>query len=62
MYKISKEWDELLSERFSSESYLKLREFLKEEYSTRTIYPSMYDIFNSMKLTSFDGVKVVLLG
>ncbi len=62
MYKISKEWDELLSERFSAESYLKLREFLKEEYSTKTVYPSMYDIFNSMKLTSFDNVKVVLIG
>ena len=62
MYKISKEWDELLAEEFSSESYLKLRQFLKTEYSTRTIYPSMYDIFNSMKFTSLDNVKVVLLG
>ena len=62
MYKISKEWDELLKEDFNSESYLKLRAFLKTEYSTRTIYPSMYDIFNSMKLTSLDKLKVVLLG
>lgn len=62
MIKISKEWDELLEEDFSSASYLKLREFLKEEYSTRTIYPSMYDIFNSMKITAFNDIKVVLLG
>lgn len=62
MYKISKEWDELLKDDFNSESYLKLRAFLKTEYSTRTIYPSMYDIFNSMKLTSLDKLKVVLLG
>jgi len=62
MYKISKEWDELLKDDFNSQSYLKLREFLKTEYSTRTIYPSMYDIFNSMKLTSLDKLKVVLLG
>ena len=62
MYKISKEWDELLKEEFSSQSYINLREFLKTEYSTRTIYPSMFDIFNSMKLTSLDSVKVVLLG
>jgi len=62
MYKISKEWDELLKDDFNSQSYLKLREFLKTEYSTRTIYPSMYDIFNSMKLTSLDTLKVVLLG
>ena len=62
MIKITKEWDELLGRQFSSASYLKLREFLKEEYSTRTVYPSMYDIFNSMKLTPFNDVKVVLLG
>lgn len=62
MYKISKEWDELLKDQFESENYLNLREFLKIEYSTQTIYPSMYDIFNSMKITSFSNVKVVLLG
>ncbi len=62
MVKISEKWDELLSGLFSSESYLSLREFLKKEYSTRTIYPSMFDIFNSMKMTDFDDVKVVIIG
>lgn len=62
MIKITEEWDGILSEEFTSPSYLKLRQFLKEEYSARTIYPSMYDIFNSMKQTSFGNVKVVLLG
>lgn len=62
MIKITKEWDELLEEDFSSASYLKLREFLKSEYSTRTIYPPMFDIFNSMKITAFNDIKVVLLG
>ena len=62
MIKISQEWDEILDEQFSSEEYLKLREFLKTEYSNHVVYPSMYDIFNSMKQTSFDNVKVVLLG
>ncbi len=62
MIKITEQWDEILAEQFASPSYRTLREFLKTEYSTRTVYPSMYDIFNSMKLTSFDDVKVVLLG
>ena len=62
MVKITEEWDEILKDEFSSPSYIKLREFLKTEYSTRTIYPSMYDIFNSMKYTSFEDIKVVLLG
>ena len=62
MVKITEDWDEILKEEFAAESYLKLREFLKSEYSSFTVYPSMYDIFNSMKLTAFDDVKVVLLG
>lgn len=62
MIKISTEWDKLLEEEFNSATYLKLREFLKTEYSNHTIYPDMNNIFNSMKLTSFDNIKVVILG
>ena len=62
MVKITEEWDEVLSEEFSSKEYQTLREFLKTEYSTKTIYPSMYDIFNSMKRTPLDKVKAVILG
>ena len=62
MIKITKEWDSILEKEFCSENYLKLREFLKDEYSSKTIYPSMYDIFNSMKITAFSDIKVVLLG
>lgn len=62
MVKITEKWDAVLQEQFLSKEYLALREFLKTEYSSRTIYPSMYDIFNSMKRTDFDNVKVVLLG
>ncbi len=62
MVKITERWDSILQDEFSSAEYLKLREFLKTEYSTRTVYPSMYDIFNSMKYTDFDDVKVVLIG
>ena len=62
MVKISNEWDEVLKEEFNSERYLALREFLKTEYSNYTVFPSMYDIFNSMKITAFKDIKVVLIG
>lgn len=62
MIKITKKWDEILFDVFNSKQYTELREFLKKEYSTQKIFPSMYDIFNSMKRTDFDDVKVVLLG
>lgn len=62
MFKINQEWDQILFDDFNSQSYKNLREFLKKEYSTRTIYPSMYDVFNSMKTTSFNDIKAVILG
>lgn len=62
MVKITEEWDKILSDEFSSDNYVRLREFLKSEYSSRTVYPSMYNIFNSMKLTAFNDIKVVILG
>lgn len=62
MVKITEEWDEILKDEFNSPEYLNLRAFLKSEYSNHTVYPDMYNIFNSMKYTSFDNVKVVLLG
>lgn len=62
MIKITEEWDKILEEEFNSQNYASLRAFLKNEYSTQTIYPSMFDIFNSMKTTAFEQIKVVLLG
>ncbi len=55
-------WNEVLKDEFSKEYYVKLRSFLKEEYSTRVIYPPMHDIFNALKYTSYEDVKVVILG
>ena len=59
MVHIGNSWDEKLSGEFDKEYYLQLREFLKEEYSTRTVYPDMYDIFNALHFTSYADTKVV---
>ena len=52
----------MLDGEFDKPYYRQLREFLKSEYSTRTIYPPMYDIFNALRYTDYDDVKVVILG
>lgn len=62
MVHIGNDWDELLGEEFKKEYYLKLREFLKKEYFTRTVYPPMNDIFNALKMTSYADTRVVILG
>ena len=62
MMHIGNEWDALLAEEIKKDYYLRLREFLKQEYSTRTIYPPMNDIFNALRRTSYSDVKAVILG
>lgn len=62
MVNIGNSWDEILKEDFSSESYLELRKFLASEYRRYTVYPNMYDIFNALKYTAYEDVRVVILG
>ncbi len=62
MVNIGNDWDEILKDVFETESYKSLRAFLKQEYGTHRIYPDMYDIFNALKLTPYEKVKVVILG
>ena len=62
MVQIGNDWDELLKDEFQKEYYQKLRVFLAREYKTQTIYPGMYDIFNALRYTAYQDVKVVILG
>lgn len=62
MVHIGNSWDHILADEFKKPYYLALREFLKKEYATQTIYPNMYDIFNSLKYTSYEDVKAVIIG
>lgn len=62
MVNLGNSWDRLLATEFESEYYLKLREFLKTEYKEHTVYPDMHDIFNALKVTAYEDVKVVILG
>lgn len=62
MIDFGNDWNDVLADEFSKDYYLQLREFLKEEYKSHTVYPDMYDIYNALKLTAYSDVKVVILG
>ena len=62
MVQFHNSWDKHLAEEFKKPYYIALRQFLKEEYCTQTIYPNMHDIFNALQTTSYEDVKVVILG
>lgn len=56
------DWNPILESELILPYYLTLREFLKKEYATKTIYPDKYDIFNALHFTEYSKVKVVILG
>ncbi|MBQ7454686.1 MAG: uracil-DNA glycosylase [Selenomonadaceae bacterium] len=56
------DWAELLDDELKEPYYQELRKFLIEEYSTKKIFPNMYDIFNALHFTSYAATKVVILG
>ncbi len=56
------DWDRILKEEIDSESFKQLQAFLAQEYATRTIYPSMVNIYNALRLTPYHEVKAVILG
>ena len=59
---IEKSWLELLGDEFSKEYFTTLKEFVRQEYEAKTIYPSGNLIFNAYNLTPVDEVKVVIIG
>lgn len=62
MVNIGNSWDELLKHEFEKEYYQSIRSFLKKEYAQYNVYPNMHDIFNALKVTSYEDVRVVILG
>ena len=59
---IQNDWLSAIGGEFRKPYYKKLYDFVKEEYSTRVIYPPADDIFNALHLTPLKAVKVVILG
>lgn len=59
---INKKWDVILKEDFESPYFEKLGIFVKNEYKHKIIYPEYKDIFNALRYTDYDDVKVVILG
>ncbi|MDE6519448.1 MAG: uracil-DNA glycosylase [Ruminococcus sp.] len=62
MVNFGNDWDEILKGEFEKDYYVALKQKLISEYKNYQIFPGMYDIYNAMKLTSYDDVKCVIIG
>lgn len=60
--KLESGWKKELLEEFQQPYFQQLRDFLKVEKATYTIYPKGSQIFRAFDATPFDRIKVVLIG
>jgi len=62
-FNLDENWRALLSKELKKPYIKELKEFLEKEiYLEKIIYPKTDEIFNALNLTSFDNVKIVILG
>ena len=59
---IEESWKGVLKNEFEKDYFIKLTEFVKNEYATKIIYPPQSQIFSAFDYTSFHDVKVVIIG
>jgi uracil-DNA glycosylase len=55
-------WDEVLQKEISKSYFVKLLKWVKKDRSAYTVYPSEDNMFRAFQATSFEDVKVVILG
>jgi uracil-DNA glycosylase len=60
--RIDQSWKEKLSPEFEKEYFRNLTEFVRSEYSAKTIFPPGSLIFNAFNLCPFEKVKAVIIG
>lgn len=59
---IEPEWKAELGDFFASDTFEALSDFVRNEYQSKRVYPSLANIFKAFWLTPFSQVKVVILG
>ena len=59
---INKKWDIVLKDEFKKDYFRNLGIFVKNEYKNKTIFPPYQNIFDALRFTDYDDVKVVILG
>lgn len=55
-------WKEIIKSEMKKDYFVNLTHFIEKEYKTQTIYPPKEQLFEALKLTPYEDVKVVILG
>ncbi len=60
--RIESGWKSILNSEFNEEYFIKLTDFVKEEYKKNTVFPPASLIFNAFNLCPFSQVRTVIIG
>ena len=55
-------WNEILAEEMEKDYYQELQAFVQKRRAEVRVFPKEKNVFNALELTSFESVKVVILG
>jgi len=59
---IGNDWDQKLKLIWESEGFKKFYQVVEQEYANKTIFPPKDNIFEALKLTSYENTRVVIVG
>lgn len=59
---IQTSWEKLIARESEKEYFQKLKQFLRQEYATKTIFPAKKDMMACFEYTDLEDVKVVIIG
>ena len=59
---IGNDWDEILNDVTHTKEFYNTMVLAKKEYETKTVFPPKQNVFEALKLTSYENTRVVIVG
>mgnify|MGYP002624124689 CR=1 FL=1 len=59
---IGNSWDTYLKDEFNKEYFKEILKQVEKEYKEKTCYPPKNEIFNAFRYTTYENLKVVIIG
>lgn len=59
---INKKWDVVLKDEMQKSYFKELGLFVKQQYRSKAVFPPYENIFDALRFTDYDEVKVIILG
>ena len=59
---IGNDWDIILKDEYEKEYFLRIKDKVRHEYNSKTIFPPANRVFYALRETSYKDTKVVILG